>query len=739
MKKIRVASIIVTWNKRNAVDRLIEALHQLQLHEIELEIYVIDNASIDGTQHFLEQKYNTIQVLQTGENLGGSGGFSYGLAQVSSLDYDYLWLLDNDVCLDEMTLTELVQTLETHSEVGLVGSQIRKLQEPETIQEVGSFVDPVKAHLKIHFGNCPAHSVESILSKPYIQVDVCAAASVLVRRGVAQQIGGFENYFLHFDDVEWCLRAQQAGWIVAVNPRSRIWHDAPDCKGRAWISYYDERNICYCWQKHRPELVSKRILVSVPRLVYYAATGRYFLSAIALAGYQDFIENIQGKKPKPFDHIELSLAELLNLSLSVWVQPTIELDQPHQNPEVTSRGNSIDIAIVHYRLPALSIALFAQQVYCFTGSGCVLLDLHPVSLMTAVARTLGQLWRMYWQAYAIQNSARLVVSLPQKPLVSIIICTVDRPHVLERALNSVKQLNDSNFETIIVDASTTSATSQLVDCFSRHSQFAVKFQKVTTRNISFSRNVGVKLAAGQIVAFFDDDAVLPSDWINQLLTSYLRFGENCAAVGGTVRDLTRPGHPTQFQRGITNVLSETRSIRSRHATNYNHPNGFWFNGLMGTNASFRKDLLEKINGYDEFFDYFLDETDVCLRLIQAGYEVQYTDSVVDHYPAANHNRIDQKHLTCWYSLAKNTTYFALKHGFKRLPFPVLVIRLARILVYRCGLRILRLKLTHRLPMSTIVDYLQQAIAGVRVGWTSGLERYRSSAGSSVPQIDVSSL
>jgi GT2 family glycosyltransferase len=74
-------------------------------------------------------------------------------------------------------------------------------------------------------------------------VDICAAASLLVRREVVQQIGVFEDYFLHFDDVEWCLRAKQAGWIIAVNPASIIWHDSPDFKCRPWINYYDERNL----------------------------------------------------------------------------------------------------------------------------------------------------------------------------------------------------------------------------------------------------------------------------------------------------------------------------------------------------------------------------------------------------------------------------------------------------------------------------------------------------------------
>ncbi|MBW4644535.1 MAG: glycosyltransferase family 2 protein [Goleter apudmare HA4340-LM2] len=318
----------------------------------------------------------------------------------------------------------------------------------------------------------------------------------------------------------------------------------------------------------------------------------------------------------------------------------------------------------------------------------------------------------------------MVKHTPLTPLVSIIICTSDRPIFLEKALHSLTYLSYQNFEAIVIDASSTKETSEIVYSLASNSSFKLHFQKVEPKNISYSRNVGIKLATGSIVAFFDDDAIPPSDWIEQLLKVYAVHGDKCAAVGGTVRDLTRPGYPLQFRHGISNLFSETIAIRPDNAADYNQVNGFWFNGLMGTNISFRKDLVEKINGYDEFFDYFLDETDVCLRLIQAGYEVHYADVVIDHYPQPSHNRIDQKHLTCWYSLAKNTTYFAVKHGFKKVWLPVFFTRLTLLLTYRCLLRILRLKFTHHLPNTTLINYIQQTFAGIHIGWETGLNLHK---------------
>jgi cellulose synthase/poly-beta-1,6-N-acetylglucosamine synthase-like glycosyltransferase len=310
-------------------------------------------------------------------------------------------------------------------------------------------------------------------------------------------------------------------------------------------------------------------------------------------------------------------------------------------------------------------------------------------------------------------------------LVSLVICTADRSKSLEKTLQSLEKITYKNFEVIIIDASSTKETIEMLGKLSSSFSFKMQWDTLDKKNISCSRNLGISLALGSIIAFLDDDAIPPPNWIEQLLATYLANGEKCAGVGGAVRDMTRTSYPLQFSRGISNVFSETIHIRDSKAFDYNNPQGFWYNSLMGANSSYRREALEKIKGYDEFFEYFLDETDVCLRLINAGYEIHYSDVVVEHYPQPSHNRKDQKHLTCWYALAKNTTYFALKHGYKKVFFPILIARLVLVLIFRCILRIIRLKFTHNLPNSILFKYIQEAIEGLRMGWQAGLGLHKA--------------
>ncbi|AFY48359.1 putative glycosyltransferase [Nostoc sp. PCC 7524] len=305
--------------------------------------------------------------------------------------------------------------------------------------------------------------------------------------------------------------------------------------------------------------------------------------------------------------------------------------------------------------------------------------------------------------------------------ISIVICTVDRCHSLRNTLNSIAEWQSSFSELIVVHGPSQDETNDLLQ---EYEHLIDKVIVTASKNVSVARNLGLKEATQDIVMYLDDDVIPPQDWLETHLSFYKLYGQKCGCVAGDVRDKTKPDAPLQFSRGVNSLLSESKPILSEDTATKYLSSPYWFSAVMGANASYRRDALLKIGGFDEFFEYFLEETDVCLRLIQSGYKVYYTENTVDHYPAQSHNRQDQKHLTCWYSLGKNTTYFALKHAFHKIPFPILITRLYLLLNYRCFLRIIRLKFIYNLSNKLILKYLQESIEGIRVGWTAGFALHK---------------
>ncbi|WP_414551867.1 glycosyltransferase family 2 protein [Anabaena sp. CCY 0017] len=251
----KVAVIIETHQKFNSLCSVLEDIGKQKLYQTKIDVYIVDNDLNSKIQGYL-QKFNFahIKVLQPSKKPGDSSNFYYGLQFVSKLKYDYIWLLDDDVHLDPLALSTLITTLQEYDEVGLVGSQVYYRKEPKTIQEFGGLINGKQVQSKISCGKKENILNEELLqSKPYIRVEHCTSKSLLLRHRVLQHIGVFKNFCLHFDDVDLCLRVKKAGWIIALNPSSIIWHNSENL-GSSWIDYYNECNLYY-WHKYRPDLL----------------------------------------------------------------------------------------------------------------------------------------------------------------------------------------------------------------------------------------------------------------------------------------------------------------------------------------------------------------------------------------------------------------------------------------------------------------------------------------------------
>jgi glucosyl-dolichyl phosphate glucuronosyltransferase len=179
-----------------------------------------------------------------------------------------------------------------------------------------------------------------------------------------------------------------------------------------------------------------------------------------------------------------------------------------------------------------------------------------------------------------------------KPEISVIICTYRRPDVIEAAIKSlVKQSLDPNkFEIIIVDNNSQDETLDIVQPFIRNLFPKVRFVIEDRQGLSYARNTGVELSHADIVAFIDDDAIADVTWLTELIDVYRNFPE-VSAVGGKIIPLWEESRPIWFTDSLLGYLSvidwgeETKFLK-------------WPERLLGTNSSFRKNILIALGGFD---------------------------------------------------------------------------------------------------------------------------------------------
>ena len=246
----------------------------------------------------------------------------------------------------------------------------------------------------------------------------------------------------------------------------------------------------------------------------------------------------------------------------------------------------------------------------------------------------------------------------------MVINTLNRCRSLAQTLASLELLNYARFEIVVVEGPSIDDTSIVLD----HYGDRIKRVHVDEANLAMSRNVGIRAASGELVAFIDDDAVADPAWLSSLAPLF--DDPHVAAAGGPVMDGT--GVTVQALASATNALGETKLLTSTTSLP-SSPDSTWMLYPMGTNAMFRRSALVEIGGFDETFEYYHDETDVCRRLLDLGYEVRIANQgVVHHHALAGEIRLASGMLTTRRSIVKNTTYFALRHGPSRHSYATIV-------------------------------------------------------------------
>ena len=251
----KVAGIICNYNRREDVLQCLGSAKNLNYRA--LDIFVVDNASTDGSAHAISQAFPEIRVLDMHANKGSCGGFNEGMRYALALkDYKYLFLIDNDIFLDPQALLRLVEVLESDTSLGAAGSKIYHMDQPQIIQEFGGSIlwgSPRQDSNLRHRRDRPAYQKD-------IRADYLASCSLLVKRKVCEEVGLMdEGYFLYFDDVDWCHRMVLSGFGLRAVASSRIWHKQGSNDRRTGLPlYYGFRNSIHFFNQYLSDKLWRR-------------------------------------------------------------------------------------------------------------------------------------------------------------------------------------------------------------------------------------------------------------------------------------------------------------------------------------------------------------------------------------------------------------------------------------------------------------------------------------------------
>lgn len=284
----------------NGADLLKRFLPSVIAHSANAAIYVIDNGSTDDSIAVLAEHFPTVKCITLAQNYGYADGYNKGVEQI---DAELLCLLNSDVEVTPNWTLPMRAFLETHPEVALVQPKIKDLAKPDHFEYAGAaggYLDIMGLpYCRGRIGRTCEKDIGQYDNN--VQITWASGACLFVRKSVFNALGGYDaSFFMHFEEIDLCLRAQAKGHQVWAVGNSEVYH-----KGAASLAkqhpkklYYNIRNSLLAYTKTLP--IAPLLWIYVSRLALDTTLVLYFMvqckfdhvSAIANA-YNAFFERFQ--------------------------------------------------------------------------------------------------------------------------------------------------------------------------------------------------------------------------------------------------------------------------------------------------------------------------------------------------------------------------------------------------------------------------------------------------------------
>ncbi len=211
-----VSIITVNYNQTEVTLDFLESINKQDFKNI--EVIVVDNASENSPEKIIRQSYPEVKFIRSERNLGFAGGNNLGIAKASG---DYLFFVNNDTIIPDNTIHRLVNWLINHPETGMISPLIYYFDHQEMLQYAGSTEVDTLTGRNSSIGYHEYWKLTDTV-KPTAYPH---GAAMMIPRSVIDQVGVMpENFFLYYEELDWCTQIRDQGFEARVDHGAYIWH-----------------------------------------------------------------------------------------------------------------------------------------------------------------------------------------------------------------------------------------------------------------------------------------------------------------------------------------------------------------------------------------------------------------------------------------------------------------------------------------------------------------------------------
>lgn len=246
----KVFIVVVNWNGCADTVECVESINKTGSPG--LETVIVDNGSVDASVAVLSEKFPDIKLIETGRNLGFTGGFNAGIRYALGRGAEHIILLNNDTIVDKDFVKALVDAAKVEPTGGIFCSKVYFHNPPDMLWYAGADYNIWLGWGRHRgYGELDTGAYDTLAETPR----PCGCA-MMVTRALCEATGLLdEGYFCYCEDIDWGMRAAKAGFKIMYAPASKVWHKASSSTGgptTAISLYYSVRNTLRCLDKNVP-------------------------------------------------------------------------------------------------------------------------------------------------------------------------------------------------------------------------------------------------------------------------------------------------------------------------------------------------------------------------------------------------------------------------------------------------------------------------------------------------------
>jgi GT2 family glycosyltransferase len=634
----RITAIVPCFDRPDDLALLLGDLATIERTGIDLRVLIVDNGSrtrlCAPTEHPLD-----IRILRLTINTGGSGGYNAGMSHAligDDHDPEFLWLIDSDARVERSTLRVLLEAMDSHEDLGVVGPVL--CDADGQVHEIGGRIDRKTGEMG------PARTT---LPDTLQRCDYVAACCLLVRASAVRTAGVFPPIFLNGDDSTWCMRlAHVTGKFVAVEPNARARHprfDGFPTFARGYTSRNAFEPLGALTKSNG--VYARRALIEAGRAINLAMTDRMDLARLHLQGLRDAArDRVSG--PMRLSDFEPFGPLPPEADGAPRIEPTgtpkqaimplvrrIMLGPAHKVAVVPAKGHpstwlaARTTILEHHgkavtRKPSrIAVPLRAALIGCRTLVHAARIAIRPPTIYPLPPIKL---------AHAVAPRER---TTPLK--LSVIVLSYNRKDALLTTLQRLTSGETTrDAELVVVDNASGDGSAQAV----REQYPGVRVLQMEQNKLIEGFNIGVRAATGDLVLILDDDARPDQASLREAIDAL----ENSPDLGAAT---LMPVHPKTG-------LSEWPFVRRMTAPSDNWP-------VMGCCNLVRRDLWLALGGYDSAYRLYRNDVELALRILSTGMGVRFDPRwVCEHDSPAAANKSER-----WCRQAtRNWLWLCRRHG-----------------------------------------------------------------------------